>query len=147
MSRRGPDRRSLLAGGAAALVAGPAVATAGYDAVVAQSGSNAPPGKRYDTLGSALTAAPEAGPFCIWLGAGVWTEKLTIRTANVSITGEHRQRTRLRYDAAAGLNNPEGKPWGTSGSATLTVLAPGFRAENLTSKTASTRSRRRGAAD
>lgn len=122
----------MLAGGAAALLAGPGWAAARYDAVVTRPGSNAPPGKRYATLDSALKAAPPAGPFRIWLGAGVWTEKPMIRTDNVSIIGEHRQRTRLRYDAAAGLRNPEGKPWGTSGSATLTVLAPGFRAENLT---------------
>lgn len=115
-----------------ALFAGRALAASGYDAVVARTGSKAPPGKRYATLDSALQAAPAAGPFRIWLGVGVWTEKPTIRTANVSITGEHRQRTRLRYDAAAGLRSPEGKPWGTSGSATLIVLAPGFHAENLT---------------
>jgi pectinesterase len=30
------------------------------------------------------------------------------------------------------LKDPAGKPWGTSGSATLTVSAPGFRAENIT---------------
>jgi len=129
--RRDPDRRSLLAGGAA-LFAGPGLAAAGFDAVVVRAGSNAPPGKRYDSLTSALNAASPAGPFRIWLGAGEWPEKLTIRTGNVSIIGEHRRHTRLRYDAAAGLNSPEGKPWGTSGSATLTVLAPGFHADSLT---------------
>jgi len=89
-------------------------------------------GERFESLGAALATASAAGPFRIWLGAGTWTEKLAVRTANLSITGEHRQATRLRYDAAAGLKDPAGKPWGTSGSATLTVSAPGFRAENLT---------------
>jgi pectinesterase len=122
----------VLAGGAAALLAGPVRAAAGYDAVVAKPSETAPTGRRFESLGEALAMAPEAGPFRIWLGAGTWAEKLIVRTANLSITGEHRQRTRLRYDAAAGLKGPAGKPWGTSGSATLTVSAPGFRAETLT---------------
>jgi len=131
LSRSGPDRRMVLAGGAAALLAGPAGAMAGYDAVVAKPGQSGPAGERFESLGAALATAPVAGPFRIWLGAGTWTEKLAVRAANVSITGEHRQTTRLRYDAAAGLQDPTGKPWGTTGSATLTISAPGFRAENL----------------
>jgi pectinesterase len=131
-SPRGPDRRMVLAGGAAALLAGPVRAAAGYDAVVAKPGQAGPAGRRFASLGAALAAAPLAGPFRIWLGAGIWAEKLMVRAANVSITGEHRQRTRLRYDAAAGLKGPDGKSWGTTGSATLTVSAPGFRAENVT---------------
>ncbi|MEO6216074.1 MAG: pectinesterase family protein [Sphingomonas sp.] len=131
-SRSGPDRRILLASGAAALLAWPVRASVRYDAVVAKPGQAAPAGARFESLGEALAAAPLAGPFGIWLGAGTWTEKLAIQTAKVSITGEDRQHTRLRYDAAAGLKNPTGAPWGTSGSATLTVSAPGFRADNLT---------------
>jgi len=131
-SSRGPDRRIILASGAAALLAWPVRASVRYDAVVAKPGELGPAGTRFESLGAALAAAPPAGPFRIWLGAGTWTEKLAVRTANVSITGEDRQRTRLRYDAAAGLKGPAGTPWGTSGSATLTVSAPGFHAENLT---------------
>lgn len=131
-SRSGPDRRTLLASGAAALLAWPVRASSRYDAVVAKPDQAGPAGTHFKSLGEALAAAPPTGPFRIWLGAGTWTEKLAVRTANVSITGEDRQHTRLRYDAAAGLKNPAGTPWGTSGSATLTVSAPGFHAENLT---------------
>ena len=130
--RSGPDRRTVLAGGAAALLAGPVGAASSYDAVVVGLGQPGPAGRRVESLGAALALAPVAGPFRIWLGAGIWTEKLAVRTANVSITGEHRQNTRLRHDAAAGLKDPAGKLWGTSGSATLTISAPGFHAENLT---------------
>lgn len=131
-SRSGPDRRILLASGAAALLAWPVRASVRYDAVIAKPGQAGPAGTRFERLGAALLAAPLAGPFRIWLGAGTWTEKLAVRTANVSITGEDRQHTRLRYDAAAGLKSPAGTPWGTSASATLTVPAPGFHAQNLT---------------
>ncbi|MES2096742.1 MAG: pectinesterase family protein, partial [Pseudomonadota bacterium] len=131
--RPAPDRRAVVAGAAAALLTPRAWAgEAAYDAVVAKPGSKTPRGKRFDSLAAALAAAPLGGPFRIWLGAGEWREKLTIRSANVAIVGEHRQRTRLSFDAAAGLGDPDGKPWGTFGSATLTVLAPGFRADALT---------------
>ena len=103
-----------------------------YDAVVAKPGRATPGGRRYDSLGAALADAPAGGPYRIWLGTGLWIEKLAIRTANVAIIGENRSAARIRFDAAAGLGDPAGKPWGTLGSATLTVTAPGFRAETLT---------------
>ena len=105
-----PDRRMVLAGGAAALLSGPVGASARYDAVVVKPGGTGPAGTRFASLGEALATAPMAGPFRIWLGAGIWTEKLAVRTANVSITGEHRQDTRLRYNAAAGLKDPPASP-------------------------------------
>jgi len=63
LSRSGPDRRMVLAGGAAALLAGPAGAMAGYDAVVAKPGQSGPVGERFESLGAALATAPVAGPF------------------------------------------------------------------------------------
>lgn len=121
----------MLAGAAAALVAARGASPL-YDAVVAKPGHPAPNGKHYDSLAAALADAPARGPYRVWLGAGTWTEKLAIRTANVEIVGEDRRASRIRCDAAAGLKDPDGKPWGTFGSATLTVTAPGFRAQNLT---------------
>jgi pectinesterase len=46
--------------------------------------------------------------------------------------GESRDGTILSYDAAADTPNPGGGTYGTRGSFTLRVVAPDFRAENLT---------------
>ena len=129
-----PDRRSVLAGAGAWGLLSAARAPQAYDAVVARPGAAAPGGRRYASLGEALGNAPRAAgrPFRVWLGQGSWREKLTVTASDVWITGEDRQRSVLQFDAAAGLPGPAGKPWGTSGSATLTVLAPGFRADTMT---------------
>jgi pectinesterase len=120
-----PDRRSVLFGAAAAL-AGPALAREPIDAVVGLGG--------HSSLKSALDTAPHQGerPFRILLGSGDWREKLTIAKPNVHLIGEDRYRSRLVFDAYAGQASPEGRTWGTRGSATLTIAAPGFTAESLT---------------
>lgn len=131
-SPSGPDRRLVLAGLAAATLPA-AWGNTTYDAVVAvRSARDTPKGKRYASVGAALADAPANGPWRIWVDSGTWTEKLVVRTPNVSITGRGPGRTRIRFDAAAGLKDTAGKPWGTFGSATLTVTAPGFRAADLT---------------
>jgi pectinesterase len=131
------DRRAFLSGLAATggLVATRgAAATGRYDAVVAKPGAPAPSGPRFATLGEAFAAARtgRATPFRLWLGRGVWEEKLTLDAPDVHLIGEHRTETRIRFAAAAGQTGPDGKPWGTLGSAALRILAPGFRARDLT---------------
>ncbi|WP_205412170.1 pectinesterase family protein [Sphingomonas crusticola] len=105
-----------------------------YDAVVARPRAAGPPGPRHAGLAAALAVAakPRQGPFRIWLGAGVWREKLVVAAPDVWITGEDRSGTRIRFDAASGLAGPDGYPWGTGGSGTIIVKAPGFHAANLT---------------
>ena len=63
---------------------------------------------------------------------GRYHEKLTVDRPYVSIVGESRDGTILSYDAAADTPNPGGGTYGTRGSFTLRVVAPDFRAENLT---------------
>ena len=124
------DRRTCLAGIAASV---PAVAVArarDYHAVVVQPGRAAPAGRRFASIAEALSGARDGAT--IWIGAGVWREKLTVVTPNLTLIGEDRGGTRLSFDAAAGLSRPDGTPWGTFGSATLSVTAPGFAARNLT---------------
>ena len=128
-----PDRRCLLAsGGALALLAASRAPQAGFDAVVAKPGASGPAGPRYASLGDALAAKVVGRQLRVWLGQGIWREKLSVTAPDVWITGEDRHRTVLSFDAAAGLPDPEGKLWGTSRTATLTVLAPAFRAERIT---------------
>ncbi len=63
---------------------------------------------------------------------GQYHEKLTIDRPYVTIVGESRDSTILTYDAAADTPSPGGGTYGTRGSYTLRIVAPDFRAENLT---------------
>lgn len=96
------------------------------DAVVGGSG------RTHDSLAAALAAAPAGdSPWRIQLAAGVLREKVIVRRANVTLTGAGRTATTLVADHHAGGARPEGGNWGTYGSATLTVEAPGFAASDL----------------
>jgi pectinesterase len=89
----------------------------------------------YRTLGAALADAPmQPGgePYVILLRAGRYREKLSVTAPNVHLIGEGRDGTVLTYDAAAGHRSPGGWPYGTRGSFTLRIAAPGFRLEGIT---------------
>lgn len=128
------NRRAVLGGIGAFMGAGAgrAAVAAGWDAVV----GGGEPGS-FSTLGEALDKAREAGgrPFRIKLAKGFFREKLTITTPNLLIAGEGRGSV-LSFDAAAGLTKPDGGHWGTGGSATLTINAPGVTLRNLTVRNA-----------
>jgi pectinesterase len=90
-------------------------------------------GGTHKSLGAALADAPDGtAPYRILLGRGRWSEKLTVTRANVDLVGEHRHETVLTSAVASGHEKPGGGRWGTFGSATLTVEAPGFTARNFT---------------
>jgi pectinesterase len=121
----------------------PTTASAGgaahYAAVVDASfrgtdGDSATGTPTFHTLGAALTALPPngVGRAAILMKNGRYHEKLTVDRPYVSIVGESRDGTVLSYDAAADTPNPGGGTYGTRGSFTLRVVAPDFRAENLT---------------
>lgn len=125
-------RRRFVAGGIALGVASRTAAkrpSERWDAVVDAAGR---PGS-VPTLTEALQLADRAGgrPFSIMVERGVFTEKCHVRTANVRIEGRGPQSV-LAFGAAAGLARPDGGKWGTGGSATLTVEAPGVTLRNLT---------------
>jgi pectinesterase len=83
-------------------------------------------------VAAALDAAKAAGrPFHVMVDPGHYEEKLHIVTPGLTLVGAGPGVT-LSFGAAAGLNDPQGKPWGTSGSATLTVEAPDVTLANLT---------------
>ncbi len=87
------------------------------------------------TLGAALELASArtdaSAPIRIMLEPGVYREKLTVSVPGVTIEGRGPD-TVLTFDAAAGHSRPDGGRWGTGGSATLTVAAPGVTLRNLT---------------
>lgn len=87
------------------------------------------------TIGQALALAPAAGaPFIIGLAPGVYREKLTITRPGVTLVGPPASEgeARVVWDDWAGAPAPEGGTLGTFRTATVSVLAPDFRAERLT---------------
>jgi pectinesterase len=88
----------------------------------------------YRTIGAAVAAAPADGreAFVIAVRNGRYREKLSIDRPSIHLVGESRDGTVLTYDVAAGHLSPGGGPYGTRGSWTLRVAAPGFRLERMT---------------
>lgn len=120
------DRRSLLGAGLA-MVPGMALAKGGHwDAIV-------DPALAFGTVGTVAEALAMAkgAPFRILLRPGTFVEKLTISIPNVTIEGSGPQ-SAISFGAYAGLKKADGTNTGTSGSATITVNAPGFTLRNLT---------------
>lgn len=98
----------------------------------ASVGADAPGVQRYDTISGALAAAPPGdSAYGVYLGDGVYREKLAITRANVALIGAS-QRAVISCDTAAGMRASDGQPWGTWRCATVRVQAPGFSARNLT---------------
>lgn len=111
---------------------------AGPDAVVdagftGKAGSRINGRPNYRSLGEAIEAAPSMSrSWQILLKPGRYEEKLAISLSGLHLLGEDRERTIISFGAYAGQNRSDGVgTWGTNGSATLTVAAPDFTAENL----------------
>ena len=122
------SRRAVCAGFGATLLARPGQAAApAFHASVAKSGGT------HASLGAALADAPAGeAPYRILLGRGQWEEKLTVTRPNVVLVGEDRRGSVISSAVASGHPKPGGGTWGTFGSSTLTIEAPGFTARNLT---------------
>lgn len=120
-------RIALLAAG---LTISSAAGADAFDAVVGGSVDGSRP--VFETVGEALAAAPDEGPYRVLLQQGVYREKLLITRADVHLFGADRGGTVISWNDSAATPGPDGTTLGTPGSATVTVRAPGFRAENLT---------------
>ncbi|MET0396418.1 MAG: pectate lyase [Longimicrobiaceae bacterium] len=87
-------------------------------------------------IGAALAAAPApvpgGAPYVVHVRDGRYREKLSVDRPDVHLVGASREGTVLTYDAAAGMRSPGGWTYGTRGSWTLRVAAPGFRLERMT---------------
>jgi polygalacturonase len=88
----------------------------------------------YHTIGAALEGIPAngIGRTTIFVRNGRYHEKLTVERPYITLRGESRDGAIITYNAAAGQPTPGGGTYGTRGSYTLRVVAPDFRAENLT---------------
>ena len=108
-----------------------AIVDASFHGVSGDSSGGTP---TYPTLGAALTALPPngVGRTAILIRNGRYHEKLTIDRPYVTLIGQSRDAAVISYDAAADTPSPGGGTYGTRGSFTLRIVAPDFRAENLT---------------
>jgi pectinesterase len=85
-------------------------------------------------MGGALTtpAASGGARAMFFFRTGRNREKLTIDRPRVTLLGESRDGAVLTFDAASDTPTPTGGTYGTRGSFTLRIVAPDFRAENMT---------------
>ena len=122
------DRRTLLAGGAAMGLIAPAAAAAHPEIIVSTSGRSG----TQPTLTAALAVARSLRrPASIRIEAGLYQEKPIVDIPDLHIAGEGPDSV-ISFGAAAGLLDPQGRKWGTGGSATLTVTAPGVTLARMT---------------
>ncbi len=84
------------------------------------------------SISDAIAAARRmAGPATLAIDPGAYREKLTIDVPGLTLRATA-PGVVLTYDAGAALPGPDGRNWGTSGSATLTIRAPQVTLSGLT---------------
>ncbi len=101
-----------------------------YDFVVAQDGSG-----NYTTVQAAINAVPDfrkAGSTRILIKAGTYKEKLTIPSTKNGVELYGEGQVVLTYDDYASKRSLLGEEMGTSGSSSVYVFCPYFKAENIT---------------
>ncbi|MFT4171885.1 MAG: pectinesterase family protein [Rhodocyclaceae bacterium] len=105
-----------------------AVVDTAFDGPAGHWGGNTP---TYRSVQAALDAAPAVGAYRIGIRRGIYTEKLLIERPDVTLIGEDRDTTVLRFGAASGHLGPGGRRWTTWGCATVIVRARNFSARRL----------------
>ncbi|MBU3155575.1 pectinesterase family protein [Clostridium estertheticum] len=99
------------------------------------NGSNEDGTPTYKTLTAAVDEAPKSSTkkYVIYIKDGTYYEKVIIDKPNISLLGEDMNKTKLTYDVASGTKkNGTTTTYGTSDSASVSVIAPNFSAKNLT---------------
>ena len=109
-----------------------AVAASAADATVAADGTG-----QFKSVQDAINAAPPARPGRRWvihIKPGVYKELIYLQREKrfVSLVGEDASKTVLTYDLHANTPGADGKPLGTFRTASVTVDADDFAAENIT---------------
>lgn len=88
----------------------------------------------YKTVTEALANAPKESKneYIIFIKSGRYHEKITVNKPNITFIGENMSKTRLSYDVASSSKKPDGTTYGTFASASCSIIAENFKAENLT---------------
>lgn len=90
----------------------------------------------HTTVQAAVDAVPAGDPVTIAVRPGIYRGQVIVQAGRPPITlqglGHRPDDVVIADDRANGTLKPDGTPWGTSGSASVTVSAAGFRARNLT---------------
>lgn len=122
---------ALCCAAAFGLTPAPAHAASGVTLTVAHSGA------QFSSIQAAVNAVPDNSttPYTISIAAGTYNEYLTVPAGKLHLTmvGATGNPADVRIDGARynGLAKPGGGTYGTEGSATVHVKAPGFTAEHL----------------
>ncbi|HLA78691.1 MAG TPA: pectinesterase family protein [Vicinamibacteria bacterium] len=119
-------------GSAGSLHAGDREGPAWASAVVAVDGSG-----QFRSLQAAIAAAPTATrdrPWVIYVKSGVYKERIYVQREKrfLRLVGDDPEKTVVSFDLHANLQGLDGKPIGTFATATATIDADDFSAENLT---------------
>lgn len=107
----------------------------GYDPIPGADLTVAPDGSGdMLTIAEALAAATGTEPFVIGIRPGTYPESFTITRPNLTLLGAGAAPgdVVITDDKSAGTLKPDGTPYGTTGSATVTVRANDVTARNLT---------------
>lgn len=132
-----PTRRSVIVGACAGgVIAGTGFAqarsSAWIDIAVDPDPRTSGARSIADALVKAAALAPAPGQrIRLLLAPATYREKTTVTQPGLTIEGRAPGAI-LVFDAAAGKPSPDGTPWGTGRSATLTLAAPGATLRNLT---------------
>ncbi|MBB4005879.1 pectinesterase family protein [Allorhizobium taibaishanense] len=107
---------------------------ADIDAIVDSSSEGQGQIATYPTIAAAIAATPaqRTRPWRIAIREGRYREKLFIDKPDIVLVGAGQEKTVISFDAYAGGTAPDGSHWGTFGSGTIIVRAPGFAAKDLT---------------
>ncbi|WP_051624241.1 pectinesterase family protein [Clostridium akagii] len=88
----------------------------------------------YKTITEALSKAPKSSKteYIIFIKSGRYNEKITVDKPNITLIGQNMSKTKITFAAANSMLKPDGTTYGTFGSASVSVIAENFKAENLT---------------
>ncbi len=88
----------------------------------------------YTDVASAIDAVEFGKPAIIYIKNGIYEEKLLIDKPDITLIGQDRNKTVLRYNDGAFMPDKTGEPMGTfkTASVHITQKAEGFQAYNLT---------------
>ncbi|MFV8781803.1 pectinesterase family protein [Microbulbifer sp. SA54] len=106
-----------------------------YDAIIGTAAAGYEGIPSYPTITAALAAAPDnrRSPFVVYLAEGRYREKVLVNKSSIHLIGAGPDKSIISFGDYAGMPAAgTGEPMGTFSTATLTVEARDFKAENLT---------------